>query len=527
MKKLIISFSFLIPFAFLLPTKAQQIPVFNHHVFYPHLYNPSFTGINQEESILLVHRQQWMGFEDAPNSTILSGQFSPLKDRPFGLGVNIARDQTFLNRRTSINLFPSVHFQLSQNQFFTLGVNVGAINYNLDFSLVEDPNIPSTLRDAQLLGGRVENEWQLDAGLGIGYQVENGLRGAKLGMALTQLASPETNISSGPYYRQYPHLLFNASFKFPLSERAYFEPAFFYKQSLGTFTRDTLQSEEINARIEGGELDAFFRLGFPEAGNLWFGLGTGLGIGSNEQTNVSNSSFWTFKGAMGVNLGENFSVNIMGGGHKYLPFSLEAGLNLVLNGPSKASGSREPICDPIWRNTVCLRNELSALSNKPRMAEVSTLIGVREVILTYRFSDRNPSYQLNEWDQVRSLLGYIKDVIERSQKGSEALGQVLGIAIIEKIQNRARTLEYASRATYAGEYGDPARVTFNLDLEEQNAEIATGNISRKDLELLKQITIFQTLNTGLSASPSYQIISDQQIDAPREFAVEIRMARIN
>ncbi len=554
------------------PLAAQQIPVFSQYIYNPSVFNPSYAGQGGKKQIFLAHRQQWMGFEDAPNSTLLSGHMGLGSDQTFGLGGVIIRDNAFVNQRISVNLFPSVHLEPATGHQISFGINLGVVNHSLDFSRLQNSGILSTQVDPLLVGGESTNELHFDTGLGLNYQYEEGNNQIRLGAALSQLSLSSFAFSEGALYTPFTHLLINASARFPINQQVIIEPLLFYKQAMGKLTSENGSTTNSQVAIGGGEMDAMVRVIFPDAANFWFGVGSRVDIGSKEIEGNSRNSSWAFSGAAGVDIGDQLQINFVAEVHQYLPLSLELGLSADLGSLSsspagnevpnpvpqvtsppvaqvqkepkkrtpkvKETKVREPQtrkpkptrqkentdgCDPLWRHPECLDRELERLAKRPTVAEVLPIIAANEVILIYKFSDNDDPYMLNDWGRISSMISHIQDVLVRLRSGQEPLGTITKMQVTGKIKSSAGLLQTSSKIPYSGEYGGLIEAEILLDGQSESFSIVTGNISRKQQLYLKQLSLAKAFITDIE--PEFKVLSSQDIQEDWEFSIEIRISR--
>ena len=68
---------------------AQQEPHYTHFMFNQQLYNPAYVG-SRPASFTGLHRSQWIGFEGAPYSEVVSFQ-TPIMRQRAGVGGSISR----------------------------------------------------------------------------------------------------------------------------------------------------------------------------------------------------------------------------------------------------------------------------------------------------------------------------------------------------------------------------------------------------------------------------------------------------
>ncbi len=64
----------------------------NQHYFKPYLINPALAGANRSGNAMLVYSKRLIGFENSPNSQLLSIDY-PITKNQIGLGVNGFKDQ--------------------------------------------------------------------------------------------------------------------------------------------------------------------------------------------------------------------------------------------------------------------------------------------------------------------------------------------------------------------------------------------------------------------------------------------------
>ncbi|MFN5788977.1 MAG: type IX secretion system membrane protein PorP/SprF [Bacteroidota bacterium] len=64
----------------------------NQHYFKPYQINPALAGSNRSGNAMLLYSKRLIGFENSPNSQLLSIDY-PLTKNQIGLGVNRFKDQ--------------------------------------------------------------------------------------------------------------------------------------------------------------------------------------------------------------------------------------------------------------------------------------------------------------------------------------------------------------------------------------------------------------------------------------------------
>ena len=64
----------------------QMFPLSDHYVYNTLAINPAFAGCHDALSATISYRNQWVGFKDAPKSSMLSVHAPVYNDR-IGLGI--------------------------------------------------------------------------------------------------------------------------------------------------------------------------------------------------------------------------------------------------------------------------------------------------------------------------------------------------------------------------------------------------------------------------------------------------------
>ena len=83
MKKYLI---LVLSFAFTFLSKAQQDPQYNLYQFNQMVINPAYAGARDGISIVANVRNQWVGFDGAPKTSVISGH-APILNKNVGIGI--------------------------------------------------------------------------------------------------------------------------------------------------------------------------------------------------------------------------------------------------------------------------------------------------------------------------------------------------------------------------------------------------------------------------------------------------------
>ncbi|MDT8400823.1 MAG: type IX secretion system membrane protein PorP/SprF [Bacteroidales bacterium] len=181
---------------------AQNDPVSSQFMFNHMLYNPGSAGASGMICATAMNRQQWVGFEGAPKSTVfhVNAEVRPFKIRS-GVGLTIISDQTGFDSDNSLLLTYSYITPLG-NGNLGIGINAGLLNKSIDPTW----NIPSGDIFVQPTGDPLipdgkESYLAYDMSFGLFYNSINYYAG----VSVTHLNEPKIKYTTATPYiaRQY------------------------------------------------------------------------------------------------------------------------------------------------------------------------------------------------------------------------------------------------------------------------------------------------------------------------------------
>ncbi len=145
---------------------AQQIPLSTLYFENPFMFNPALAGTDRGFKLRMDNRFQWVGFEDAPITNILSA-YGPHRTKNIGYGGNIGYDATGPTSRFTMNGAFASNFVLTSDLRISLGINLGFLQYRADGTKLEldDPSGPQILDP--YAPAKVMSSFLPDAGAGV------------------------------------------------------------------------------------------------------------------------------------------------------------------------------------------------------------------------------------------------------------------------------------------------------------------------------------------------------------------------
>lgn len=113
---------------------SQQDPNFNMYRFNMNIINPAYAGASGYTEVQIMHKSQWLGLEDAPETQ--TAFFStPLKNN-LGIGVTVNNDQIFILGQTNVAADVSYKLKINETTDLFFGVKPGASFTNIDLTRV-------------------------------------------------------------------------------------------------------------------------------------------------------------------------------------------------------------------------------------------------------------------------------------------------------------------------------------------------------------------------------------------------------
>jgi type IX secretion system PorP/SprF family membrane protein len=181
------------------------------------MYNPAYAGSYDGLTINSIYSTQWVGFEGAPKTLLLSGH-SILSNSNVGVGFDIMSDKIGAVSENNINGNFAYHVNLNETIRLSLGLKAGVNLFNIDYNqfVIQNP-------DEIDLADRNVSQNNLMIGSGaylynekwaIGFSVPNMLRTKYVNDSNNQIAN------KNPYY------FITAAYKITVDEEIFLQPNF-------------------------------------------------------------------------------------------------------------------------------------------------------------------------------------------------------------------------------------------------------------------------------------------------------------
>jgi len=128
-----------------LVTKAQQESQYTQNQFNSNLeINPAYAGANDDASLSLRYRKQWVGFEGSPSTLSFIGESKVVK-KQLALGLTVMGDWIGITQSTSADLSVASHIRLSEKSTISVGIKAGVYFLKSDFSKLSNVDMTDPL----------------------------------------------------------------------------------------------------------------------------------------------------------------------------------------------------------------------------------------------------------------------------------------------------------------------------------------------------------------------------------------------
>ncbi len=287
-----------------LAVRGQSEAQISQYMFSLESYNSAYVGVIKEINLFGLHRQQWMGMPNAPQTTYFSGS-APLRvlNKTYGVGLIFYNDNAGIFSTQSVNAQLAYDFPLYDGKL-SVGGDLGFINQTINGDSVRQITSESEYHDIEgdvFIPKQMVNGVAFDMSLGALYRY----RTFDLGLSVKHLFQPtivlddyaETFVGRVAYlYSAYEMTMTNSRYKLT--------PSVLAKTDFIVWQTDVSLKLERDERYWGG-----LSWRYQEAVVFFFGVnmlqGLNLGCSYDLQT---TQMFSNTAGSYDVFLRYKFSV---------------------------------------------------------------------------------------------------------------------------------------------------------------------------------------------------------------------------
>jgi type IX secretion system PorP/SprF family membrane protein len=154
-------------------TQAQQELMISQYMFNGLVLNPAYAGTHPYWNASLLHRSQWVKFDNAPTTQTFCID-GPVANNKIGLGLTATNDQLGVTRQQEVALNAAYKLALSRG-YLSAGLRLAGANYSANLS---DVVIWDT-QDA-VYANNISNAMAFKGGFGLYYYERNWFVGASV-----------------------------------------------------------------------------------------------------------------------------------------------------------------------------------------------------------------------------------------------------------------------------------------------------------------------------------------------------------
>lgn len=229
---------------------AQQEYQVSQNMFNSAAINPGAAGIDNAICAQLIGRQQWMGFDGAPNTYILNvnsnlGVFG--LTNKLGAGITLFQDVIGAGYSTTAKLSANYQLDLSSGGKLSFGLDLGMVAGGIDpMQLNPNDMADGTLQGILSSNNRITGS-TFTGGVGAFYKANN----LYFGLSTSQLLESTTVYSSASVQMK-RHYYITGGYQASLNGQLVLKPNVFIKTDGATTTMDLSVLAEYNNSMWGG-----------------------------------------------------------------------------------------------------------------------------------------------------------------------------------------------------------------------------------------------------------------------------------
>ena len=205
---------------------AQDDPTNRQYLFNLLNINPAYAGTGDGMSLTAGFRRQWAGIPGAPQAGVFSID-APLKEHHFGIGMQLYSNSLGKEKTTGLNMSFSTQLRFDEDQYLSMGIQAGLMNYRIDRTSVALPfqNDPAFQTNT--------NVWLPTAGVGLYYERPRFYASVSVPSLLISTVQVDKVLSLGSPTLKNMQFIFTTGLTGNVSEDVQVKPAFYMRYMSG------------------------------------------------------------------------------------------------------------------------------------------------------------------------------------------------------------------------------------------------------------------------------------------------------
>jgi type IX secretion system PorP/SprF family membrane protein len=203
---------------------AQEDSQYTNYMYNTIAINPAYSGSRGVMSVFGMHRNQWMGFDGAPITNVVSIN-TPIYESNLGVGISFVNDKIGPSTENSISADISYAIRTSENYKLAFGIKTTAHLLNVDYTKLK-------IYDATdaVFQNNIQNQFSPNIGAGLYYYSDKLYVGLSVPNFIKNTYYNDNTISTAT---EKMHYYFMGGYVFDLNESLKFKPAFLSKVVYG------------------------------------------------------------------------------------------------------------------------------------------------------------------------------------------------------------------------------------------------------------------------------------------------------
>lgn len=157
-------FTIAIVLVFAIPSMGQQEAQYTNFMYNQQLFNPAYVGSRNTASFTGLHRNQWLGFDGAPTSSLLSFQ-TPIMKKRAGVGGTISRYEIGISYAWYGSAAYSYNLRITQELDLRLGMHASLHYRGYEFG--SEKVVTVSQNDPSLGDGGFQSRYNANVGMGM------------------------------------------------------------------------------------------------------------------------------------------------------------------------------------------------------------------------------------------------------------------------------------------------------------------------------------------------------------------------
>ncbi len=199
-------------FLFANPAQAQHEQLYTMFMYNKLGLNPAYAGYPDHACVTGIYRNQWMGFEGAPQTKLISFN-APLSDQRLGLGFNLTENTIGISKRLTFDGMYAYRIPIGPGTL-SLAAQASIRNHQVDYTSASLKAVQSLNIDP---GVEVSKESKILANFGAGAYYSTDF--FYLGVSIPRLMTSDIDFDGNELFiaREVRHLYIMSGFVIPLN----------------------------------------------------------------------------------------------------------------------------------------------------------------------------------------------------------------------------------------------------------------------------------------------------------------------